>query len=333
MQSLHNQKLRNQSIGWPHEQESPIRQKSLPSSVHGTIVLMAICFTVALRAEPAPPKPHTLRIEVLAQSPDENPISWLRPIDFHVSLQGQPVPVSVARPVLTKKPPQRRSVPTRLLVVLTSPTQNSDQDFTMLLKALVPVWQRAWRVAVAESDGHVTPYASGPAELRMLWKAPLMPARGLKEAVEYLGSFMGRRIVLVLSGNQKASTPPPHWLGPMATDEMEEVFVVDGGQPDSSGETLGSDIPGAYPAAEPAASVNGWGRTSTQGSEVNLRHAMHDAMRLAFGYYDLRVKYQDAAPISSDATLVLQIKGPSSFHVAAQVYGKDWVPKLEVMKR
>jgi hypothetical protein len=60
---------------------------------------------------------------------------------------------------------------------------------------------------------------------------------------------------------------------------------------------------------------------------------MHDAMRLAFGYYDLRVKYQDAAPISSDATLVLQIKGPSSFHVAAQVYGKDWVPKLEVMKR
>jgi hypothetical protein len=86
MQSLHNQKLRNQSIGWPHEQESPIRQKSLPSSVHGTIVLMAICFTVALRAEPAPPKPHTLRIEVLAQSPDENPISWLRPIDFHVSL-------------------------------------------------------------------------------------------------------------------------------------------------------------------------------------------------------------------------------------------------------
>jgi hypothetical protein len=57
-------------------------------------------------------------------------------------------------------------------------------------------------------------------------------------------------------------------------------------------------------------------------------------MRFAHGYYDLHVKFPAVSiSITPDATLTLQIKGPSTFTVAAQVYGKSGVPELQITRK
>jgi hypothetical protein len=131
----------------------------------------------------------------------------------------------------------------------------------------------------------------------------------------------------------------------MASDSMEQFFVVDGGLPNSLPEGLGGVAPsfppddsGRYLPAVPGppycgAKCSGLGRISTPDHEVNVHRAVRDAMRFALGFYGIRVKYPATEPIPPDATLTLQIRCPSSFQVAAQVYGKDSVPKLEVTKR
>jgi hypothetical protein len=286
-----------------------------------------------LLADPSSAKQQTVDIEVLAQNFDGSAVGWLRARDFVATSDGGRLPVSVARPVLSDMTSNVGAVPTRVLVVVNSWGEESNEAFKALQKALCPVWRRGWTVAVARRDGRVAGYASSAAQLEQDWKAPDKPNTGRKNAVRDLGSFVGRRIVIVLAGNQKASTPVPDWLTRMSGEEMAEVFVVDGGRPDSSGEPVGSEIPGAYPAAEPAAQVSGLGRISSQDSEVNVHHAVRDAMRLARGYYDLRVTYPDTETITADAMLTVQIKGPSSFRVAAQVYGETGVPKLVVTRK
>jgi hypothetical protein len=310
-----------------------IQTASCSKAALATAALLALCSQTSLLADSAPATVHSLHVEVLAKCSDGKPVGWLRTRDFQITLQGQVVPMAVARPRLKDKPSQSNSIPTQLLVVFNAPSEDSDEGFAGLLKALEPVWPRAWRVAIAHQDGRVTDYATNPAELGRMWTAPSRPGTTVKAAVADLASPMGRHIVLVLSGNQKASTPTPGWLTQMANDEMEEVFVVDGGQPDAFAESIGSDIPGSYPPAEPATAVGGFGRVSSQGSEVSVHRAVRDAMRLGLGYYDLRVICPDTEPIPSDAVLSLRIKGPSSFTVAAQAWGKNGVPQLQVAKK
>jgi len=289
--------------------------------------------SASLLADSSSANQKTVHIEVHAQNFDGSAVGWLRAKDFVAIAQGAPLPVSMVRPVRDDKTANAGAVATRVLVVVNSWSEESNEAFKVLQKALDPVWRRRWTVAVARRDGRMAGYAADAAQLEQQWKAPDKPNTGRKNAVRELGSFVGRRIVIVLAGNQKASTPVPDWLTRMAADEMAEVFVVDGGRPDSWGESLGSDIPGAYPAAEPAAQISGFGRTSSQGSEINVHHAVRDAMRLAQGYYDLRVTYPDTETITADAMLTLRIKGPSSFRVAAQVYGESVVPQLVVTRK
>ena len=296
--------------------------------------LIAILWPSALLpADPSSANQKTVHIEVHAQNFDGSAVGWLRAKDFVAIAQGAPLPVSITRPVLGDRELNAGTVATRVLVVVNSWSEEREEAFRALQKALEPVWRRRWTVAVARRDGGVAGYAADAAQLKRQWKAPDKPNTGRKNAVRELGSFVGRRIVIVLAGNQKASTPVPDWLTRMAADEMAEVFVVDGGRLDSSGESLGSDIPGAYPAAEPAAQISGLGITSSQGSEINVHHAVRDAMRLARGYYDLRVTYPDTEAITADTMLTLRIKGPSSFRVAAQAYGESVVPQVVVTRK
>ena len=308
------------------------------------VVLTAVCPRTWLLAEPVPAKAHAFHIEVLVQGFDGKPIGWLRSSDFHVTLQGQEVPALVTRPVLRDKTPVVRFVPTRLLVVVTAPSDDSDHA-AGVTRGACPSGPEDGRLPlrIAMAALRITRQ-----ELRScgeLWTAAPRPGSSIKAAIGKLAWFRGRRIVLVLAGNSKASTPPPGWLPQMASDSMEQFFVVDGGLPNSLPEGLGGVAPsfppddsGRYLPAVPGppycgAKCSGSGRISTPDHEVNVHRAVRDAMRFALGFYGIRVKYPATEPIPPDATLTLQIRCPSSFQVAAQVYGKDSVPKLEVTKR
>ena len=302
-------------------------------------ILLASCSSAPLLAAPAAGKGHTVHVEVLAQAADGSPMGYLKAKDFVATAQGATLPLAVVRPVLSDKPPTGRTIPTRMLVVVTSPAGDSVQSFKELLSALVPVWQRGWKVAIAKSDDHVTDYALNAAQLQQMWAAPAKSDTSAKEAVGNLGDFMGRRIVMVLAGNQKASTPAPDWLRPLADKEKAQVFVVDGGQTVGVPEMLSGPLSGGYLPPVPApptcygSRCRGIGRTSSPGSEVNVHRAVRDAIHLALGYYDIRVSYPSADPIPTDAMLSLQIKGPSAFQVTAQAYGKSGVPELQITRR
>lgn len=134
-------------------------------------------------------------------------------------------------------------------------------------------------------------------------------------------------------------------LRQMANDEMAEAFVVDGGHPVALPEGLGGVPPeepppdtGRYLPAVPGppycgSRCAGFGRFSSQSSETDVHRAVHDAMRLAYGYYELRMSYPDKQTITSDSTLSLQIKEPASFRVAAEVYGENGIPKLLLTRK
>ncbi|MGA2217316.1 MAG: hypothetical protein ABSG51_04470 [Terracidiphilus sp.] len=131
----------------------------------------------------------------------------------------------------------------------------------------------------------------------------------------------------------------PDWPCPLAKENMVEVFVVDGGKPARISEMMSGPLSGGYVPPVPSPPTcygprcGGFGRTSSPASEVNVHRAVRDAMHLARGYYDLRVSYPSTEPIPADATLSVQIKGPSAFQVAAQVYGKSGVPELQITRK
>lgn len=299
-------------------------------------------------------KACALHVGVLVQRPDGQPVGRLKQKDFVVSRQGQVLSLTVARPVLGGKVPPGRHVTTRALIILAPPGANSADAFSALLVALKPVWSRGWQVAVARSDGTVTDYATTATQLQQTWSAPVTSAVNAEAAVVNLTSFIGRRIVMYLTGFPKEAIPPPTWLPKLAASAAAEMFVVDGGVPAPPVPTRnielypGPDEPANRGAAadqrvEPAIipgspnSEGGRGRTrrfeSGQYHEVNLHNAVQDSLHVALGYYDLRIKCPSTGMTSSDTTLSLRIEGPSTILITAQAYGHASVPQIKITRK
>lgn len=328
----------------------PVSQRVAFRLILGFVCLFA--FSAQSTHAQAPPRPHSIHVEVLVQSPDGRPIGYLGQKNFIASLGNQDLPVALTRPVLGSKAPQGPYVPTRMLIIFPPSAASSADLFPATLSALQPLWARQWKVAAARSDGTATEYANSGAQLEKLWMAPSASGLTAQQAIRNLKSFRGRRVVLYAAGPPKEAVPAPKWLADRAAETMAQILVVDGGVPGLP--VSRSDVwlspgpdepanrgPAADQRVEPSIVPNGTDSDknrprvrayqSGEFHETNVHRAIQDAMHLALGYYELRIRPPSTIP--PDSTLLITINGPQKMQVTAQVYGQGNLPQLKIVRK
>ena len=294
------------------------------------IVLFGRLFAIA-RADDGT---RGINIEVFVVTPGGDPIAHLNPKDFTVTVGGHRSPFVLNRPNLTTSSALGSYVPTRLLIIVAPSASNSANESLTLLAALAPAWRRGWQVSIVRSDGTVTDYATSDAMMKQMWVSAPSTQVGGGMAIQNLGFFQGRRVVLYVVGSQNQEMIPPANVLQRAKAAMAEVFVIDGGVP---GRPLLSGSLGEPTRAERAAEGAGinasTGRGTIGGSggppgmrqfdipdnlyrEVDLRGGVQDAVRTARGYYELQIPPQPSSPSVID----LDIGRSPNWLVFGQIY-------------
>jgi hypothetical protein len=146
---------------------------------------------------------RSLVVDLFIADQGGNAPAQLRPRDFAPNISGHILGVTVIRqPQLGKKPrPGSIYVPTRMLIILGKPSGSLAAIAPTLMRSLAPLWSRGWQVSLMGSDGGETGYAgSGPQLLALSSRASASPS-GTEKALESLGSFRGRRILLYETGS------------------------------------------------------------------------------------------------------------------------------------
>lgn len=119
--------------------------------------------------------------------------------------------------------------PTHLLVVFAEGVKRPGN--AELADRLNKPFSKGWLVSVARKDGSFTPYGSKETLAQALARTPATPLnstagqRGLREAIETLEGFPGRRVLLVVNAQDRALPP---WVSDSAKT-LAPVYVVDGG--------------------------------------------------------------------------------------------------------
>lgn len=275
-----------------------------------------------------------INIEVFVATPGGGPIAHLSPKDFTVIVGGHRSPFVLNRPNLTTSSAPGSYVPTRLLIIVAPNASNSANESSTLLTALAPAWRRGWQVSIVRSDGTITGYATSDATMKQMWVSAPSTQIGGGIAIQDLGFFQGRRVVLYMAGSQNQEMIPPANLLQRAKAAMAEVFVIDGGVP---GRPLPSGSLGEPTRAERAAEGAGINASTGRGTiggaggppamhqfdmpdnlyrEVDLRGGVQDAVRTARGYYELQIPPQPSSPSVID----LDIGRSSNWLVVGHIY-------------
>jgi hypothetical protein len=285
------------------------------------VILVALASGVSRLVAQTGPPDSLLHLEVLVRHPDGEPVGYLTTKDFVVTEGGQRLPVQVVLPRFSTKVGRQPTIPTRMLVIVDAPTANSPDGFSRIVTALGPVWRRGWQVAVARIDGNASSYTGSAGQLRRNLAALAGSSMRTTAAVDNLGSFLGRRVVLFAGDVGQDEANIPRWLHSKAQDAMAELIVADTGRSprkSDDGDVLGILAHGAE---------NGGGALPEMASgRLSLRGAIQKALHGALGYYDLRLSLLgNARPV-----VCLQIQKAQDMKVLSQVFGPGTTPELRI---
>ena len=306
------------------------------------LLLTDLCFA----QQAAPPHSEEVRIGVQLRWLNGDPVNHLSPSDFRVSLGAQTFPFSVARPASKKN--TSASVPTRLLVIFSSPASRESSDpVSGALKKLKPVWHLGWQVSLLTPDGRLTSYASSENELRHFLNSAAAPKQSWANALQALQAFPGRRLVVYLG---QGGSKPPDGLVKAARESAAMFYDVGGDlyQNYTFGEAeKGSTFPlpsygeGLYgpnpaPAGAPTVvnNVETWSAPAQLSigdvhNERTVGRAISDAIRDAGNYYELRLQI----PVQT-AWLVLGVSVAGPYRITAQAYtpGRNTAPGIILLR-
>lgn len=266
-----------------------------------------------------------LHVDLLVQHPDGEPVGYLTAKDFVVMEGGQRLPVQVVLPQSGAKVGKQPTVPTRMLVIVDSPTASSPDGFSRVVAALGPVWQRGWQVAVARIDGNASSYAASADELLHNWATLADSSIKTEAGVQALVSFLGRRVVLLVGDAGQDQVKVPNWLRSKAQDALADLVVVDNGK--SSRRTGDGDtLAGLARASDHGG--GGYMPDAMGVDKLSLHSAVRKAMHGSLGYYDLRVPLRGGTGL--DAALSVRIRRDEDLNVLSQVFSEGLPVDLKV---
>jgi hypothetical protein len=273
----------------------------------------------------------SIHVALFLQQQDGQPAGYLSSKSFVARLAGTQLPIRLIRPRVSGKSPKGTYAPTRMLVLIAPPLDHSDEAFRELLTALDPVWRRNWQVAVGRSGGGVTGFATSGAALQRKWSNSTAAPSAIA-AVQGMGSFDGRRVVLFLEGPNGAHATLSDPLLQAVHVAGAETFLVDGGVPGpplwSSGYGRGAPPEAAPKLTEIREPESKFTRRAFH--EVNLHGALKDAVRGARGFYLLSVRCPPTSTVKPDTVLAIEIKSAPPLVVSAQAFSAATVPVLEI---
>jgi hypothetical protein len=326
-----------------------------------TIICLPIAPPLSVQAAP---QSDSLHIGVFVQDLYGKPISHLDASNFAISNQGTPLPFQIVRPAHRPSAASDAEA-TRMLIILAPNIPNSTAALNNLLPKLDPVWQRGWQVAAILPNGNHTPYATSAEQLSQLCAtaANNPPSQFVKAAdrnnVRHLNSFVGRRLVLYLTGSTSQQEMPPEKLLAAAKQVMAQLLVVNGG--DLVWETgavaemsnCSNTMPSLFggPAASRAAQsstppayrsncLGSYKKVSKQDDwylfvATNTHVAINEAIQSANGYYSLRIPRASLANLTPGAPLSIKIHifDVPVFTATAIAYGKNNPPQILLTKK
>lgn len=291
---------------------------------------------------------RSLVVDLFIADQGGNAPAQLRPRDFVPNISGHILGVSAIRqPQLGKKPRSgSKYVPTRMLIILGKPSGSLAAITPTLMRSLSPLWSREWQVSLMGSDGGETGYASsGPQLLALSSRASASPS-GTEKALERLGSFRGRRILLYETGSFGKQAVPPATVLQMAREAMAETFVIDGGTPSYVGDDGSASGPTPAENASGDANVNatigrgGGGARSGSRSlfaftkgvylEVDDAGAIRDALSTSDGFYELHIRLPADLAIGPQSTVSLEIRRSAPLAIFGEVHAGNYTPAFHV---
>ena len=297
-------------------------------------LVLALSGGVCLGQLPPAPSTEEVRIGVRLRWLSGDPIDRLSVADFRVSVGAQKFPLALARPALKKKTPD--SVPTRLLVIFSPSTMQGAHPIQQAIGKLKPVWRRGWQVSLLMPEGQLTPYASSEAELQHLASQNPAQKQTYEEALQTLGTFPGRRLVVYVSDGQSQT---PEGLAKAAKKAAAMFYDVGGdtsqnyvyGEAErgstfslpSYGASLYGANPGPPGGLTVVNNVETWSAPAQLSigdvhNERRLGGAISDAIRDAGDYYELRLQVPPQTP-----WLVLGVSVKGNYRLDAQAYTLD----------